>query len=434
MKPPAKKRPLSAQVQIDRVGGEGDGVGALPDGTPVYVPFTLPGELATVAPQHPRGDGWLARTVSLDRSSEARVDPPCRHFGHCGGCALQHWREPDYAEWKRGLLLAALRRAGFASAEQVRLIRGRPYERRRLDFAVRRDRGRIVLGLHAAGASEVVDLTHCVVLHPDLMALTFPLRDVLQSVQAVRREASVVINLVESGPDVLLRTDATLSLSDRNGLIAFARAHAVPRISWAIGNADPEPVCVFRPPIAKLSGGEMRLPPAAFLQATAAGERAIVEAVMAGLPERMSGRGRIAELYAGCGTLTFALAGKARVAAWEGDAVSTAALKDAVNRTGLAGRIDVTQRDLARQPLSANELTGFPIVVLDPPHAGAAAQIAQVAAAGVALVVYVSCNPATLARDARTLQTAGYALASATAIDQFLWSARLESVCVFQRT
>ncbi|MBS0639650.1 MAG: RsmD family RNA methyltransferase, partial [Proteobacteria bacterium] len=192
-------------------------------------------------------------------------------------------------------------------------------------------------------------------------------------------------------------------------------------------------LCQFRPAATVLSGVEVRPPPGAFLQATREGEAAIVAAVTAGLPPRLPGRARIADLYAGCGTLSFALAGFARVAAFEGDAASVHALKDAANRAALAGRVEAVQRDLARQPLAAKELAGFAAVVLDPPHAGAPAQVAQIAASSVPTVIYVSCNPATLGRDAAELRQAGYRLTAATAIDQFLWSARLEAVCVFRR-
>jgi 23S rRNA (uracil1939-C5)-methyltransferase len=426
-----QKLPPPAQLRVDRMGADGDGVGRLSEGVPFYAPFTLPGELITAEPLRTRGDGWLARATAIDQPSSARVTPPCDYFGRCGGCMLQHWHDTDYADWKRGLLVAALQRAGYAP--DVTLVSGDPGQRRRLDFAVRRDRGQLRLGLHAPGSAEIIDLHHCLVLHPTLMALLTPLRAVLQPMQAVKREASVIINLVDSGPDVLLRTDAGLSLADRNALIAFARTNGVPRVSWAIGNATPESVCVFRPPVALMSGTEVRPPPGVFLQATAPGEAAIIEAVLAGLPDRLPTRSRIAEMYAGCGTLTFALAAKARVTAWEGDAASVAALKDAVNRAALPGRIDVTQRDLVRQPLSVKELGQFAAIVLDPPHAGAAAQIAHIAAARVPRVIYVSCNPGTLSRDAKTLQAAGYTLTAATAIDQFLWSARLEAVCVFQK-
>jgi 23S rRNA (uracil1939-C5)-methyltransferase len=429
-----RRPPDPAQVRIDRVGSEGDGIARLPDGTPLYLPFTLPGETVAARPLQPRGDGWHAfadTIVSAD--ANARVDPPCRHFGRCGGCVLQHWRDADYRAWKVGLVSYALRQAGFTPPDPLPCVPGLPGERRRIDFAVRRAAGRIVLGLHEQRSAEVVDITDCLVLHPTLMALMGPLRTLLQGLRAIRREASVAINLLDSGPDLLLRTDAPLTLEDRTALTGFANDHGLPRVSHVEGNDAPETIGLLRPPVTMLSGITVRPPPGVFLQATAEGESAIVEAVLRGMPGKITSKTRVAELYAGCGTLTFALAGVVRVAAFEGDAATVAAVRQAINQGGVAGRIEAFQRDLARQPLSAKELGAFAAVVLDPPHGGAAAQIGQIAAAGVSTVVYVSCNPATLSRDARMLAAAGYRLASATAIDQFLWSARVESVSVFRR-
>ena len=205
------------------------------------------------------------------------------------------------------------------------------------------------------------------------------------------------------------------------------------RIAWAQGDDLAEIAAQLRPATATFAGVAVSPPPGAFLQASAEGEAAIVAAVLAGLPERLPPRARIAELFAGCGTLTFPLAACARVAAFEGDVAAVAALSDAANHAALAGRVEARRRDLARQPLSSAELSAFSAVVLDPPHAGAAAQVAQIAASGVARVIYVSCNPAALARDAALLRNAGYRILSAQPIDQFLWSARLESVVVFAR-
>jgi 23S rRNA (uracil1939-C5)-methyltransferase len=299
-----------------------------------------------------------------------------------------------------------------------------------MDFAARRTRDGVVLGLHRQRSTDVVDLTTCLVLHPVLVALMSPLRGLLTRLQALRREGSVIVNLLDSGPDMLLRTDGSLQLADRIALTEFARAHVLPRIAWAQGTDEPEPIATLRPPTTSLSGIAITLPSGAFLQASARGEAAIVTAVVDGLPAK----GRIAELFAGCGTITFALAGRTRVVAWEGDAASASALRTAANKSGLAGRIEVMQRDLARQPLQAKELKGFAAVVLDPPFAGAAAQTAQIAAAKPPVVIYVSCNPATLSRDARLLCRSGYHLKTATPVDQFLWSARLESVCAFTST
>lgn len=427
-----RKPPPPSAVTIERVGSEGDGIGRLPDNTPFYVPMTLPGETVRARPVKPLGDGWLAIAESIDRVSEARSQPPCRHFDRCGGCVLQHWRDAAYAGWKAGLLSFALRQAGFAPPDPLPFVRGLPGERRRIDFAVRRASGRLILGLHAARSQDVVDLTDCLVLHPALMALMPPLRTVLANLAAIRREGSVVVNLLDTGPNMLLRTDAALTLDDRLSLTGFANTFGLPHVSVAEKGQAPETIALLRPPVTELSGVPVRPPPGAFLQATAAGEAAIIDAVLAALPGKRTSKTRVAELYAGCGTLTFALAKSVRVSAFEGDGPSVGALKQAINQSGLTGRIEAAQRDLARQPLSAKELAGFAAVVLDPPHAGAAAQVAQIAAAKVPVVTYVNCNPATLGRDAKVLRAAGYALASAVAIDQFVWSARLESVCVFR--
>jgi 23S rRNA (uracil1939-C5)-methyltransferase len=296
-----------------------------------------------------------------------------------------------------------------------------------MDLAARRNREGVSLGLHRQRSKEVVDLTTCLVLHPTLVALFSPLRALLRRLQCFRSEASVIANLLDSGPDLLLRTDAPLTLPDRLALSEFAQAHSLPRIAFVQANEEPEPIVLLRPPTIEFSGVTVTPSPGAFLQASRSGEAAIIEAVLSALPRK----GRVAELYAGCGTLTFALARKMRVAAWDGDAASVNALRGAANHAGLAGRVEVTRRDLTRQPLQPKELSAFSAVVLDPPYAGAGGQVVQIAAAKNPVVIYVSCNPTTLARDARTLHQAGYRLTAAQPVDQFLWSGELESVSTF---
>ena len=254
------------------------------------------------------------------------------------------------------------------------------------------------------------------------------MRGMLAGLHALQREGSAVLNLLDTGPDLLLRLDAEPDAADRIRLADFARAHGIPRIACALGNGAPEPAAQLSAATITLAGTPVEPPPGAFLQASTEGERAIVDAVLTGLPVSLTAKSRIVELYAGSGTITFALATRARVLAVEGDAAALASLR----RAAAGKRIETQQRDLTRQPLTATELKGAAAIVLDPPHAGAAAQIAQIAAAAVPTVIYVSCNPAVLARDARILREAGYRVAAATPIDQFLWSARLESVCVFR--
>jgi 23S rRNA (uracil1939-C5)-methyltransferase len=433
VKPARKTLPAPASVQIERIGAEGDGIAHTADGTPMYVPLTLPGEMVLARPIRPRGEGWLAEVKAIETASPERAAPPCGHFGRCGGCALQHWGDEPYRHWKASLVATALRSAGYTPPDPLPFRHGLPGERRRMDFAVRRFGRKIVLGLHGAGSADVEDLSGCLVLHPKLQALLAPLRTLSGGLSALRKEASVIVNLLDAGPDLLLRTDAALTLEDRTALTQFATANGLPRVAWAGKTGEPETIAMLRPPVTALSDIAVRPPSGAFLQATEAGEQAIIAAVLAGLPRKLTGRARIAELYAGCGTLSFALAQRAPVTAWEGDLSAVAALRQAVNQGGLSGRTEPVHRDLARQPVSAKELGAFAAVVLDPPHAGAQGQIGQIAASGIKAVIYVSCNPAALGRDARSLHAAGYHLDAVTAIDQFLWSARVESVVVFRR-
>jgi 23S rRNA (uracil1939-C5)-methyltransferase len=418
-------------IRVSRIGADGDGIGIAEGGVTLYASLTLPGELVSVMPGQKRGDGHAATLDRILEASPERVIPPCPHFGICGGCVAQHWEDAPYAAWKSDLLTAALRRAGYPDVAVAPLARTPPGARRRMDFALRRTPAGVSVGLHRARSDTVVDLSDCVVLHPTLVALIAPLRAMLRGLRALRRQGSAIVNLLDDGPDLLLRLDAEPDTADRTRLTAFARAHNLPRIHCAPDEGMPEPICVLRPATLALSGAAVAPPPGGFLQASASGEAAIVEAVLAGLPKSLPPRARIAELYAGSGTISFALAARARVAAFESDTTALRSLREAANRAGLAGRIEATQRDLVRQPLSAKELAGFAAVVLDPPHAGAAAQMPAIVQARPPRVIYVGCNPATLARDAAVLRAAGYGIVSAVPVDQFLWSARLESVVTF---
>lgn len=423
--------PDVADIVVETLGSDGDGIATHPDGGRLYVPFTVRGDVARVRPASRRGEGWAAEVEEIVVSGPDRIAAACEHFGACGGCVAQHLNETAYLDWKVERLRAALRRAGFVDPEIAPVVPGSPGTRRRMDLAVRRVQGGVLVGLHRARDAEVVNLLACPVLHPALFALIAPLRAVLPGLSAVRRDASIIVNLLDSGPDLLLRTDGDLVLTDRAKLTDFARAHGLPRISWSMDGVA-EAVCVLAPPVTSLSGVMVAPPAGAFLQATAAGEAAIIEAVVAGLPVKRVARTRVLELFAGCGTISFALAPQIKVLAVEGDGDLVAACHAGINRGGLTGKMEIVRRDLARQPFQAKELGAFAAVILDPPHGGAAAQMPLIAAARVPIVIYVSCDPVSLGRDAAVLFGAGYRLERATPIDQFLWSARLEAVAVFR--
>jgi 23S rRNA (uracil1939-C5)-methyltransferase len=410
------------------MGADGDGIATLPSGGLAYLPLTLPGERVHASSLLKRGDGWTGVATVLAASPE-RQDAPCPHFGACGGCTLQHWHDTSYAAWKSEQIRAALARAGFTSIPMAPLARTAPGGRRRMDLALLRDADGVHVGLHRRRDKIIVDIETCLVLEPALVALIAALRRVLPGVAGLRRAGSAVVNRLDSGIDLLLRTDGPLVATDRTKLTALARESGLCRVSWALNDGPAEPACQLVPAQTVLAGVSVAPPPGAFLQASAAAEQAITAAVLAGLPDKFVGKARIVELFAGCGTLTFALAERARTVAYEGDRAAYEALRKAV-----AGRrIEAVQRDLARQPLTVKELAGASAIVLDPPFPGALAQMAGIAGSGAARVIYVSCNPGALARDARALHQAGYTVALATPVDQFLWSAQVESVVVFAR-
>jgi 23S rRNA (uracil1939-C5)-methyltransferase len=406
-------------LRILRLGGAGDGVAE--DGR--FVPLALPGERVETDGAAPR-----AGLIRVIEASPERVTPPCPHFGACGACALQHWADAPYAAWKRGLLAEALARAGFPEASIGPLARTPPGARRRADLGLARGRDGVVeIGFHGRGTRALVPLHRCLVLAPPLVALLAPLAAALRGVQGLRRAGGALVNLLDSGPDLLLRTDGALTLQDRQRLAAFAEAEGIARIAWQGPKGPPETAVQLRPVRHRLAGVEIAPPPGAFLQASAEGEAAITAAVLAGLPEKLPPRARLADLYAGIGTLSLPLATRGVVRAVEGETAAVAAL------AGAHPRVRAERRDLARQPLLPAELKGFDAVVLDPPFAGAAEQVAQIARSALRRVIYVSCNPAALARDAALLRRAGFGLHAATPVDQFLWSAHLESVAVFAR-
>jgi 23S rRNA (uracil1939-C5)-methyltransferase len=347
----------------------------------------------------------------------------CLHYGACGGCAVDNRAAID----KRGLLVAAV-----PGAQVSPLVETPLRTRRRVDLAATRKGAAITLGLHRARSAEVVDMTECVLLLPGIMALLPPLRVLLRSLEGFRATASVLINWLDHGPDVLLRLDAATTTPDRRRLIDFARANAVLRISVAKGDADPEPVAVLQPPVITFAGIAVEPPPGAFLQASRAGEAAIIAAVIAGLP-KLAAKARLVELFSGIGTLSFALAQHARVQGFEGAADAVAAQDKAIRAANLAGRMSVLPRDLARRPLQPADFAGAAAVVLDPPYSGAGPQMRFLSAAAVKRIVYISCNPNALAHDAGVLRHSGYNCLAATPIDQFPYSENVESVVVFER-
>lgn len=419
-----KKHPPARQAvaRIDAIGAGGDGV-AIIDGARVFVPLTAPGDIAEIAWSGDRG-----RLVRLVESGGDRAVAPCRHFGQCGGCALQHLSAEFHRDWKRARISEALGRVGLPEAE-VRPTIGTPAAaRRRAVFAVSKKRDRALLGFNVRRSREIVDLEDCVVLDPDLLARLPDLRRLAAAIDGAGFDLAAT--LCDNGLDVVIQG---ASVREPRGsalaeLVAAARRAGVIRFGL-----NGETVFQFAAPVVRFDGIGVTPPPGAFLQASREGEAALIALVK----DAASGAKKIADLFCGCGTFALPLARRAAVYAADADGASIGALAAAAagaQRAGLKiNPVTTEARDLLERPLPAQELNGFDAVIFDPPRAGAAAQSAEIARSDVRIVIAVSCNPASFARDARVIVDGGYTLTRATPVDQFVYSPHVELVGLFRK-
>ncbi|WP_421708831.1 class I SAM-dependent RNA methyltransferase [Algihabitans sp.] len=417
-------------VSVTELGARGDGVAKTPEGL-VFVPLSAPGDrLRLRITGEKKGGALLGEILEVLEEGPDRIEPPCPHFGPCGGCQVQHLRTGFYRDWKQQLVGTHLARKGLDPGLVEDLLQIAPGRRRRAVFAARRRGRRLELGFHEARSHALVELTTCLLLTPPLLELLEPLRATLARWLAEGEQAEVTVIESETGLDLLVETDRQPDLDLRQDLAGFAETQDLARLSWCRKGDLPEPLAQRRLPLLTFGQARLTPPPGGFLQPSREGEVALIDLVRAAIPESAL---RVADLYAGIGTFAFSLADRARVLAYEGDAQALSALEAAARQPALKGRVAGERRDLGRQPLHSEELNVFDAIIFDPPRAGAAMQSPHIAASSVPTVVAVSCNPASFARDARLLVDGGYRLQKVTPLDQFPWSSHLELVAVFQR-
>jgi 23S rRNA (uracil1939-C5)-methyltransferase len=405
------------ELLIERLGAQGDGVADV-DGRNVFVPFTLAGERVAADVVGERG-----HLLKIIAPSAERIAPVCKHFGKCGGCSVQHLARDAYASWKRGLVVDAFKSRGLEpDVEPMQRPIGK---RRRAALKALRSGTGVDLGFHEAASHELVAIEECPVLEPKIVAALPAVGKMIAPLLSKRGEARVTITLTKAGLDVDVEgTERKLTPEIRTALASGASALGLARLIVG-GDAVVEtfhPFLTFGTP-------DVRLSPGVFVQAVDAAESEIARRIVAALGKVK----KVADLFCGLGAFSFPIAAKARVSAFDGSKAAIAALTAAANNTSGLKPIDAVVRDLFRDPLSTLELNAHDAVVFDPPRAGAEAQSQRLARSKVKTVVAVSCNPATLARDARHLVDGGYKLETVTPIDQFVYSAHVEVVAVFRR-
>jgi len=411
---------VTERLIISRLAHRGDGLAETAAG-PVYVPYTLPGEMVEVEAMPRQPD--RRRLIRVERASPERIAPVCPHFGTCGGCAVQHWAWPRYRDWKRDLVVTALAQAGLA-ADVDDLVDAHGDGRRRVVFHARRDNRDILrVGFAALRAHDVVAIDRCPVLAPGLDGALPAAWAIAEALAATGKPLDIQATATDAGLDVDVRGSGPLAASRLAELARIAETRKLARLT-----RHGELVAQHAAPSIRIGRADVLLPPGAFLQATAAGEAALARLVA----EHVGAARTIADLFAGVGPFALRLAESARVAAADADAAAMAALQRAAAARGLKP-VTTQVRDLFRRPFVVGELDSYDAVVFDPPRQGAEAQARALAASRVPLIVGVSCNPATLARDARILVAGGYKLVRVTPVDQFRYAAHVELMARFER-
>jgi 23S rRNA (uracil1939-C5)-methyltransferase len=408
------------ELLIERVGAQGDGIGA----GPTFVPLTLPGERVLAS-----GLGERARLIEVLRPSAERVTPPCPYFGQCGGCAFQHWDHTPYLAWKVEQVRLALAREGIET-DFATAFAARPGERRRVALHARKgNRGLAVLGFKARRSWSVIDIDECVIAVPQITAALPALaRFAAPFFQHPKSAPILHVTATETGLDI----DVTGVEARSGGLSADNRVKIAARAAeadFARATLDGEPLYQARQPVVRFGDAVVVLPPGGFLQAVARAEEAMATVAS----DALAGLDRVADLFCGSGAFSFRLAKRASVLALDSEPAAIAALQGGRGVTPNLKAITAEARDLFRRPFLAMEMKKLDGVLFDPPRAGAAEQAGEIARSKVGVVVGVSCNPATFARDAAVLIAGGFRLDEVKPVDQFLWSPHIELVGVFRR-
>lgn len=405
------------KVTIERLGHLGDGIAQGPEGN-IFVPGMLPGEEVEGTLQGDHLADFRIVTPSVNR-----VKAPCVHAKTCGGCMMQHASDAFVADWKPGIVKGALAGQGLEAVFRP-ILTSPPRSRRRATIAARRTKSGALMGFHARASDMVVDVPNCQLLHPDLIA-AFPGLEALVKLGGSRTaEVSLTVTRSLSGADVMVTGGKELDSALQLELARVTEAHGFARLTW-----NGETVALRTAPMQRFGRALVSPPPGAFLQATAEGEAALLQSVALAIGSAK----KITDLFAGVGTFALPLAERAEVHAVEGEAAMTTALQKGANNAEGLRRVTVETRDLFRRPLEPDEFKGVDAVVIDPPRAGAEAQMAVLAKSAVPVIASVSCNPITFARDAKTLIAGGYHLDWVQVVDQFRWSSHVELVARFSR-
>jgi 23S rRNA (uracil1939-C5)-methyltransferase len=408
---------LEALEELAIVALDAHGHGLAANGA--IVPGALPGESARV-----RLTGKRAELVETLSAAPERAEPICPWFGRCGGCVAQHMSASLYREWKRGLVVEALKREGV-DAEVGGLIDAHGAGRRRATFHARFPHAAPdEVGFMRARSHDIISIDECPLFGPGITGAIQAARALSADLRGLMKPLDLVVTATLEGLDVDLRGSGPLERSETQKLARTADALDLARVS-----NHGEAVIERRPPRVKFGEALVKLPPGGFLQATEAGETWLAEFAEQALADSK----RVADLFCGAGAFALRLARRREIFAADADAAAIAALARAAGTTPGLRKVVAETRDLFHRPLRLDELGAFDAALIDPPRAGALEQSRALAASALPVVASISCNAATFARDARILVDGGFRIGAVTPLDQFRFSPHVEIAAVFRR-
>lgn len=381
----------------------------------------------------------MTKLANHDFPAGVLTTPPCPHFEECGACQLQHLKPDAYQAWKEAEVKAQIAQNGIAPEEWLPSVFIGAGTRRRVAISALRSSGEgdgLTLGFHRYHEHTIAPVASCLLLTPTLDKIYKRLPDVL--VQLLPRGVQVDVLLQEAdggAVDCVIsglaeREEAKLGAKQTNLVARLAEHCDIRRVSFKqTEHSQPVPQ-IELDKMTKTSGAlRVEISPGAFLQPSVVGEEALSNAVMSALGKK-SKKDKVLDLFSGCGTFAGRVLELCQVHAVEADFGMSNSLKIAAK--GHA-RFTAEARDLFKEPVSAREMKGISAVIFDPPRAGAKEQCQKLAKSDVPLVIAVSCNPSTFARDAKILVEGGYKLKSLQIFDQFIYTTNIELVGVFSR-
>jgi 23S rRNA (uracil1939-C5)-methyltransferase len=408
-------------LEIVDIGGSGEGIARLENGEAAFIPYAVTGDKVDVFLQKEKGV-WRGRIETIVTSSAHRTTPPCRHFGRCGGCALQHVSDPFYRSYKKDHIVKLFLKNGLKLPDNTLEIHIPHATRRRANFASIVAGNRTIIGFHERKSGNIRDVPDCLLLREDIRLVMEGFRKYLPAIAGTGNKLDLLIQSIDGEIEAGLTGKLLPSLAAQEALGDALCALNLARISFRERDYEYYKVLLEKKSCFKNFGKiKVKLAPGVFLQPSEEGEAALVECVIREAGETS----RAADLFCGNGTFTGHLLDGREVAAFDSASDATAALKQA--------GVKAVERNLFKAPLTPEELKGFDLVVMDPPRAGAMEQSRMLAESTVPKIVYVSCNPQSFARDAVLLQNAGYKISALTIIDQFIWSPHTEVVVALVR-